>query len=260
MLVWRTGHTNPERKRGDGRRKLHFSLRVGMLAVALAVRNEGLTAQVGALSRLYILRDHPEGLIALHMERLTATLLNVAQPRISPVLLPAAKRRRDGQVRHEAPQFSRVLRPEQRYTAVNVHVAVAECSERLAWLNRSMRRRGLESGGRLLRHVGDYEVLPARVDSAAADQDRMRVRRNLVHRRRRSQNHPVDSRRADARRIHRVGRGTALLVEGVPAPAVRRGRGEDIAAGVLQLDGHAGHPRLHRTAAATRRGQATPFR
>ena len=104
------------------------------------------------------------------MERLTATLLNVAQPRISPVLLPAANAR-DGQARHEALQFSRVLRPEQRYTAVNVHVAVAECSERLAWLNRSMRRRGLESGGRLLRHVGEYEVQPARVHSATADHD-----------------------------------------------------------------------------------------
>ena len=90
------------------------------------------------------------------------------------------------------------------------------------------------------RRIGNDEVHAAHVDAAAADQDRTRVRRDLLQRRRQDQHDVVVPRAADSGRVFRVGRRAAELVEAVMAVAVGRGRGEDVAAGVLQLDGDAG--------------------
>src|SRR5207244_3888828 len=75
---------------------------------------------------------------------------------------------------------------------------------------------------------------------AAADQDRSRVRRDLRKAGGQDQTHVVISRTADA----------AIVVEAVAALAVGRGRGQHVAARVLQLHGDAGQSLWHGTAMA----------
>jgi hypothetical protein len=69
---------------------------------------------------LNVAGNEPEMLVALHRKRLVPPQVNVAQSRISPVLLPSPNMG-DRQPLHEPRKLTITLRPQQQVSVIRQH-------------------------------------------------------------------------------------------------------------------------------------------